>query len=246
LRALLQTSPLWGDHLKLKHPFSCLVSGPSGSGKTSFCIRFLQNLKTLCTVADFSGGIVWCYSEISGFPYRQLASTKHVRFHEGVPADFNNIGEKPCLIILDDLLTSAYSKDVCELFTKGSHHRNISVILITQNLFHQGKFCRDISLNAKYIVLKNVRDRKQFSHLARQVLPHDSKGLSDAYLNSTEGPHGYLVLDLSQDTCDRLRFRTCIFPEEAPSLFYVDIGNETHEGKFPHPSRAKTRSAKIT
>jgi hypothetical protein len=27
---------------------------------------------------------------------------------------------------------------VCDLFTKGSHHRNISVVLITQNLFHQG------------------------------------------------------------------------------------------------------------
>jgi len=152
-----------GDDLKLKHPFSCLLSGPSGSGKTSFCIRFLQNLKTLCTVACFSGGIVWCYSEVSAIQYRQLAGTKHVRFHEGVPADFNNSGEKPCFIILDDLLNTAYSKDVCDLFTKGSHHRNISVIQITQNLFHQGKFCRDISLNAKYIfVLKNVRDREQF------------------------------------------------------------------------------------
>jgi hypothetical protein len=101
---------------------------------------------------------------------------------------------------------------VCGLFTKGSHNRNISVILITKNLFHQGKFCRDISLNAKYIVVsKNVHDREQFSHLERQVLPHDSKGLSDAYLNATEEPHGYLVLDLSQDTNDRLRFRTCTY-----------------------------------
>jgi hypothetical protein len=129
---------------------------------------------------------------------------------------------------------------VCDLFTKISHHRNISVILITQNLFHQGKFFRDISLNAKHIVVfENVRDREQFSHLARQVLPHDSKGLSDAYLNATEEPLGYLVLDLSQDTNDRLRFRTCIFPEEEPPIFYVDISNETRKRKFSHPSRAK-------
>jgi hypothetical protein len=130
-----------------------------------------------------------------------------------VPTDFNNSVKKPCLIILDDLLNIAFSEDVCDLFTKGSHHRIISVILITQNLFYQGKFCRDISLKAKYIVvLKNVCDREQFSHLARQVLPHDSKGLSDAYLYAIEEPHSYLVLDLSQDTTDRLRFRTCIFP----------------------------------
>jgi hypothetical protein len=88
-------------------------------------------------VADFSGGIVWCYIEISAIPYRQLVGMKHVRFHEGVPADLNNIGENPCLIILDDLLNTAYSKDVCDLFTKGNIHRNTSVILITQNLFHQ-------------------------------------------------------------------------------------------------------------
>ena len=113
---------------------------------------------------DFSGGIVRSYSEISAVPYQQFAG--HVRFHEGVPADFNS-REKPCLIILDDLLNSAYSKDVCDLFTKDSNHRNISVILITQNVFHQGKCCRDISLKAKYIVvLKNLCDRKN-SHIWR-------------------------------------------------------------------------------
>jgi hypothetical protein len=63
------------------------------------------------------------------------------------------------LVVLNDLLNEAYSSDVCDLFTKGSHHRNISVILITQNLFHQGRFSRDISLNAKYIVVfTNVPD----------------------------------------------------------------------------------------
>ena len=58
------------------------------------------------------------------------------RFHEGLPADFKYAGGKPSLIILDDLLSDAYSKDVCDLFRKASYQRNISVILITQNLFH--------------------------------------------------------------------------------------------------------------
>ena len=63
-------------------------------------------------------------------------------------------------MILDVLLNDVYSKQVCDLFTKGSHQRNISVILLTQNLFHQGRYCRDISLNSKYLVLlKNVRDK---------------------------------------------------------------------------------------
>jgi len=162
--------------ITFKHPFTCIVSGPSGSGKSLFTLLLVQHLDSLCTEPNFSGGIIWCYSEKSAVPRETLTSLhKNVSFHEGVSQNFDYDHGWPCLIILDDLLNEVYSKDVCNLFTKGSHHRNISVILITQNLFHQGRFCRDISLNAKYsVALKNVRDKSQFQYLARQVHPEDS------------------------------------------------------------------------
>ena len=79
---------------------------------------------------------------------------------EGLPETDGNAQGDPSLIVLDDLLNEVYSKDVCDLFTKGSHYRNISVLLLMQNIFHQGTNCRDISLNAKYLLLlKNVRDK---------------------------------------------------------------------------------------
>jgi len=85
------------------------------------------------------------------------------------------------VFILDDLLNEVYSRAVWDLFTKGSHHRNFSVILITQNFFYQAPQCRDISLNAKYLIaLKNVRDRNQFAYLARPVLPEASVSLCEA------------------------------------------------------------------
>ena len=154
----------------------------------------------------------------------------NVRYHEGVPVEFKNPGGKPCLFILDKLLNDAYSSGrVCDLFSKGSHHRNISDILITQNIFHQSKHCRDISLNAKYLILlKKVRDRSPFSRLAQQVYPKISVDLYDSYVDATSRPHGYLVLDLSQDINDLLRFRTEIFPEECPyTLIYASIHYET-------------------
>jgi hypothetical protein len=149
-------------------------------------------------------------------PSQQLAVfRKNMRFYEGVRDNFDNAEGETCLVILDYLLNHVYSKDVSVLFTRGNHHRIISVILITQNLFHQSCHSRDISLNAKYLVLlRNVRDKFQFSHLARQVFPEDSDGLYKAYLDATQRPHGYFVLDLSQDTDDRFRFRTNIFPTE--------------------------------
>jgi len=139
----------------------------------------VQHIDSLCTEPDFSGGIIWCYSEKSAVPRETLTSVhKNGSFYEGVPQNFGDDHGRPCLIILDDLLNEVYSKDVCGLFTKGSHHRNIRVILITQNQFHQGRFCRDISLIAKYSVfLKNVRDKSQFQYLARQVHPEDSDSL---------------------------------------------------------------------
>jgi ABC-type dipeptide/oligopeptide/nickel transport system ATPase subunit len=124
--------------LRFKRPFTCIVSGPTGSGKSSFCIKVLQNLDTLCTEQNFDGGSIWCYSERTAVPSQQLVTLKrNIKFHKGIPANFINAQGRPKLIILDDLLNQVCSKDVSVLFTKGSHHRNISVILITQNLFHQ-------------------------------------------------------------------------------------------------------------
>jgi hypothetical protein len=150
------------------------------------------------------------------------------------------------LITLDDLLTEVYSEDVCVLFTRGSHHRNISVILITQNLFHQGRNCRAISLNAKYLVLfKNVRDKRQFSYLANQVLPEDSSGLFKAYLEATKRVHGYLLLDLTQDSEERNRFRTNVIPHEYPPIIYVALDYEASKGKLSHSTRVKKRKTEI-
>ena len=128
---------------------------------------------SLCTEPNFSSGIVWCYSEKSAVPREKLTSLhKNFNFHEGVPPNFGNGQCRPCLIILDDLLNEVYSKDVCDLFTKGSHHRNISVILITQNVFHQGLFCRAISLNAKYsVALKKSETRVNFNTWRDKCIP---------------------------------------------------------------------------
>ena len=79
-------------------------------------------------------------------PQQQLASLrKNVHDREGLPENLENEQGLPSLFILDDLLNEVFSRAVCDLFTYGSHHRNLSVLLITQNLFHQASQCRDIA-----------------------------------------------------------------------------------------------------
>ena len=143
-RNVCTARPSMSDDLKFRHPFSCIVSGTSGSAMSSFRVHFHQNLDYLCTEDTFAGGVVWCYGEKSAMPSRHKLPA-NVKFNDSVPEDLISANDEPFLVILDDLLNDVYSKHLCELFTRGSHHRNISVILITQNLFHQGRFCRDIS-----------------------------------------------------------------------------------------------------
>jgi len=177
-------------NLRFKHPFTWNISGLSWSGTSSFCIQFLQNLDPFCTQPSFDEGIMWCYGEKRAFLSHQLSSAyvvKNIRFQVGVPDNLANAEGKVCLISLDDILNEVYSKEVCHLFTKGTKYRNISVVIITANLFHQGRYCRAITLNAKFLVLlKNVRNNNLFSHLARQVYREESASLYEVYLHATK------------------------------------------------------------
>ena len=43
-------------------------------------------------------------------------------------------------------------------------------------------------------------------------MPENKLFLQESYNDATSQPHGYLLLDLKQDTPDQIRFRTNIFP----------------------------------
>ena len=82
-----------------------------------------------------------------------------------------------------------------------------------------------MSLNAQYMVIfKNPRDAAQISHLGRQMFPsrNGSKFLSEAFVDATSRPYGYLFIDLKADTDERLRVRTNIFPDDdGPHYVYL-------------------------
>jgi hypothetical protein len=182
----------------------------------------LECWEQLCDVGFEN--IVWCHSE-NNAPHH----LKNVTFVKGV-LDFENPENVPTPIVLDNLMDSAYSTKVSQLFTKGSHHRNISVVLITQNLFHQVPGSRDISLNSKYIVVfKNPRDKTQIVHLPRQVYPDNISSFHKKYLNICKDPNSYLFLDFTQSINSLLRFRTKIFSGESTKVFAAVEGNERVE-----------------
>ena len=103
-----------------------------------------------------------------------------------------------------------------DLFTKGSHHWNMSVIHITQDLFYDKR--RTKRINSQYLVLmKNPGDRLTPNMLARQM--GNSSKFMKAYNAATSQPHGYLLVDMEQNTPDMYRLRTNIFPDQLTIFF---------------------------
>ena len=161
--------------------------------------------------------IFWFYGEWQE-AYSQ-SELEHVHFIEGLPKDNLLDPSNNDLVIIDDLLAET---DACvtKLFTKVSHHRNCSVIFITQNLFDKNKEIRTINLNSHYLVLfKSPRDVMQIQHLARQMYPGQSVFMREAFTDATQKPYSYLPVDLKPDTPEELRLRTNIFPGELQTVY---------------------------
>lgn len=194
--------------LTWKHPFTCLISGPTGCGKTQFTFRLIENANVI--IEPPPEKIVWCY----GVYQESFSKLPKVEFHDGLPDISIFDGKLKTLLVLDDLMHETDDR-VTKIFTKISHHMDVSVLYLTQNLFFGGKQNRTIGLNAHYLVLfRNPRDATQVAHLARQMYPGKSKFLIEAFKDATIKPYSYMLLDLKSDTDDKFRVRTNIFPNE--------------------------------
>lgn len=199
--------------VRLKHPFTGIIAGPTGCGKSTFVKHLIAHNTELIDPAPEQ--IVWYYGEWQ--PMYDILPD--VQFVEGLPDIKSLDGSKRTLVILDDLMCET-DKTVTHLFTKGSHHRDLSVLHLVQNLFDKNKHTRTISLNAHYLVLfKNPRDASQITHLAKQMYPGHVKFLQEVFRDATSKAYGYLLIDLKQETPEHLRLRTDIMPHEIQHVY---------------------------
>lgn len=188
--------------MELVHPFTMIIAGPSNSGKIAFTKSLLRTNDLFSVEFD---SIIWCYSEAGS-----ADRSPNVVYNKGLPSEDVYDG-KPKLVILDDFMHE--TNDIAaKLYTKLSYHRNVSVIMMTHNLFPENKNVRDILLNNNYLVaFRNPRDRAQVSHLGKQLFPENTNYFCKSFANATSKPHGYLFIDMNKDTPDDQRLKTEIF-----------------------------------
>ena len=156
----------------------------------------------------------------------------------GIPDHLNdrhyiNVDTRNILVFGDLMIDAKCDQRIVDLFTKGSHHRNISVVYLTQTFFPKGRACRDIILNMQYMVLfNNPIDRQQVATLARRIYPSTSAIFIKRFEQATSYPYGYLVIELKSDTPEKDRLHSEIFDMAKPIDKKTAVDEESIDANY--------------
>lgn len=192
--------------IKFHSPTTIMVCGPSGSGKTYLTKTILQNEKGMFTTP--TSKIIVCYDTWQSMFEVLKFKMENIIFHHGLPNEekFQEWGDMDGhkLVVIDDCMADGVdSPHLMKMFCVSSHHKNISIIFLVQNVFQKGKVMRTLSLNTHYFILfKNYRDQSQVETLGRQIFPRQVSFFRDAYHKATSDRYGYLLIDVSPHAPD--------------------------------------------
>ena len=151
--------------------------------------------------------------------YTQMLSELNIQF---VPCvDFDMIEKlSDCLLIFYDSCEEIYDEKRFVKIATSGRHKNLHVIYVKHNLFHQSKHSRTIDLNNTHVILfKSPRDVNQITYLGNQL--NNAKFLKECYTKATDGnTYGHLLIDFDPKTSDGLRYCSNLI-EPGPSIFYL-------------------------
>lgn len=207
------------DVFKFHSPTSIAIYAPPYSGKSTLTQKILYNANSLFTIPpEF---VVYCYKEKLSIFDDMTKNIKNLILHEGVPSreDMEKwaVG-KHFVIVLDDLQQICENdKNVAQMFTVGSHHKNYTLIYLCHNIFGRGTFSKLINLNSHYLIIfRNNRDIQQVQTLGRQIFGvKEVKYFLDAYEKATAKEYGYLLINLHPTQRKKeLRLLSKILPGE--------------------------------
>ena len=101
------------------------------SGKTVWVKSLLQQPQEVIHLPPER--IVCCYSQWQPAYMELLVTIPNIEFVKGIPSDletdsFFDINKRNLMVIDDQMEKAGGDKRIFNLFTEGSHHRNLSVI----------------------------------------------------------------------------------------------------------------------
>lgn len=215
---------------KFLHPFTARLVGPTSCGKTTFLRRILDQK----LIDPWPKEIIYFYgSTWQADVFDHLKTAHNVTFINGFDESIieSQSNREPSLVICDDLILEMRdSEAAANLFMRGSHHLNMSVILIEQSLFPKGRQSVPMKTNTHYtVIFKSPSDALGVATLARQMFP--AKGgrfLIDSFHDCTQKPFSYLIVDSKQSTPDEARLITRVDEPDKHPIVYIraSVSNE--------------------
>ena len=242
----METKPY--PSFRFQHPATMMVVGPTQSGKSNFVEKLLQS--ALIKYPSRKATRIHVFYTQWQPLYDRLRDThgNRIAFTQGLPEVDDNLESIDSKVnnvwVLDDLMDEAIQSPVIsQLFTRG-RHRNLSVILLLQNMFPKGKFNTNISRNALYKVLfRSPGDRKQIDIVAEQTFAKDRGNFMKAYTKETEKPFGYIILDNHPRTTNEHQVVANVFGD---CYAYPYITKNSFQSPVPTPSPAVKQSIPLT
>ena len=192
-----------------RHPFSMVVAAPSGFGKTFWLKQLLQGEY----ISPAPDRIIWCYTQWQPL-YDEMKNTiPNIAFYRGIPPNLDDEGfidvRYRHLLIFDDLMNDL-DQNITNLYTKGSHHRNLSAVTLVQNFYHPGTVC--LRRNSHYIVLFNMpSDQQVIKTISQRMYPENPQYLLTYYHKATAQPFGHVIIDLKPETPNNCRLHMNLF-----------------------------------
>ena len=178
-------------------PFRMILSGSSGAGKTHFAGDLIRaNLfeEEIEYVYYFHP----CYLDEPPVDWHESMKIP-VSYQTGLPTLEQLTSMPPnSLIVLDDLMDKCVGSEVIDhLFRVISGKRKLSVMIMAQNYFVNGRFSRNIKNSCNYSVLmRNCCDATINSRAARAM--NLIKPVSLAERNNAEKEYPYIFIDQTQ------------------------------------------------
>ena len=139
------TVPMYSQksqRFRFEHTFTSMIAGMTRSGKTAWVLSLLPQVSE--TIYLPTERIVWCYSQWQPAYTEMLGAMPHIEFVKRIPTvleldHYFDVNNGNMIVFDDQMIDGSKDKRIVNLFTRGWHHRNLSVIYVVQNLFHQGK-----------------------------------------------------------------------------------------------------------
>ena len=128
----------------------------------------------------------------------------------------------PILVIFDDMINSKSINDIAPLFTVDARHMNMSLIFLSQRIFVNNEYFRQISQNSDYFVLfKNPRNSSEIRTLATQITP-GNLSLVNIYMEATKEPFSYLFINLTQEVKSETKYLSDLFKKDHVIKAYLE------------------------